>query len=164
MPANARDGGLLQPAQNVTGTAILRLDGGDEMLSDLAAVRGLAHRELDRVLSAGPSLVDDVVTLLPGGLQARAIARRYASTDVMATNLIVPLVCGLEGAAAEMVFLIPPVIGPPVSFALGGYDEWLHLVMTADTGLVRAPARVARTVGALLEELLGAEHVERFGR
>jgi diacylglycerol O-acyltransferase / wax synthase len=164
MPVNARDGGILQPVGNVTGTAILQLDGSEETLRDLASVRRVAHRELDRALAAGPSLVDDVLALLPGGMQARATARRYANTDVMATNLIVPLVCGLEGATAEMVFLIPPVIGPPVSFALGGYDERLHLAMTADTGLVRSPERAAHAVGGLLEELLGAEHVERFAR
>lgn len=164
MPVNARDGGLLQPAGNHTGTAIMELDGDGRTLRDLAAVRCVAHRELDAALAAGPSLVDDVLALTPGALQARATARRYANTDVMATNLVVPLVCGLEGATAEMVFLIPPVIGPPVSFALGGYDERLHLAMTTDTGLVRTPQRVAEAVGELLDELVGAEHVDRFAR
>lgn len=163
MPVNARDGGLLQPVGNVTGTAILELDGDDATLRDLAAVRRHAHRELDRALAAEPCLVDDVLALTPGGLQARATARRYANTDVMATNLVVPVVCGLEGATAEMVFLVPPVIGPPVSFALGGYDERLHLAMTADTGLVRSPRHVAQAVGDLLDELVGAECVDRFG-
>lgn len=164
MPVNSRDSASMQDGGNVTGAGILKLAGGSEELIDLTGVRSAARRARNEAIAARPGLVDGALALLPGGVQARAIFRRYARTDLLATNVVVPLACELDGVPVEMVFMAPPVIGPPVSFALAGYADRLHLAVTFDAGLVPAPARFVKAVDRLLGEIVGSSNVERFTR
>ncbi len=164
MPVNVRDGASTQDGGNVTGAGMLKLTGVSRELADLTSVHAAARRARNGALAARPSLVDGALALLPGSLQARAIFRRYAKTDLLATNVVVPLACELAGVPVEMVFMAPPVIGPPVSFALAGYAERLHLVVTCDAGLVPFPARLMNAVDRLLREILRDGDVERLTR
>jgi diacylglycerol O-acyltransferase len=162
MPVDVRDDAGVQDGGNVTGAGILDLSGNPEDLGALEGVREVAVRARERASAARPTLVDETLALLPGSVQARALFRRFANKDLLATNVVVPLQCEVRGANVEMVFMVPPVIGPAASFALAGYGDALHLVLNMDTGIVRAPDAFAEIVEETLGEVLGDREVLRM--
>lgn len=163
MPVNLRDADVTQDGGNVTGAGVLTLDGSLEQLADLERVALVASGARQSALGYEASLADGVVAMLPGHLQAMATFRMFASTDVMATNVIVPFAGGVDGVPANMLFMIPPVIGPPISFALTSYADWVHLAVTVDCGLVTQPERLGAAVLELLGGIVGESCVEQVG-
>lgn len=162
MPIDVRDDGGIQDGGNVTGAGILKLSGRSEELVDLKRLHQAATVAREHARAARTSLVEELLTLLPGRMQAYALFRRFANKDLLATNVVVPLQCEIQGANVEMVFMVPPVIGPAASFALAGYGDALHLVLNMDTGLVRAPDTFAQIVHDTLVEVLGERAVLRL--
>ena len=163
MPVNVRQRTERQDAGNVTRAGVLYLHGTSDELDDLAPVRSAARKALHEQLAATSGVVDATVAVLPGGLQARSLMRRFAKTDVMATNVTVPVACEFDGHTAEMMFVIPSVIGAAVAFGLGRYEGWINLAVTLDRGVVLDPGRLPVTVERLLGRVLGPEHVTRLG-
>jgi hypothetical protein len=163
MPVNVRGRSERQDGGNVTGAGVLHLSGVMAELDDLDAVRSAARRVLREQLASETTLVDATVALLPGPLQARCLLRRFAKTDVMATSITVPVACEFEGHPAEMMFVIPSVIGALAAFGLGRYAGGIHLAVTLDAGLVPDPLRLPSIVETLLTHVVGREQVTRLG-
>lgn len=164
MPIDIRDEHAQQDGGNVTGAGILALRGSDAELADLGPI-GRQSRVAQAAAGRSPaSLVDGVLALCPSGIQRRALFRRFSTKDALATNVIVPLQCGLEEARADMVYILPPVIGTPVSFALTGYDDAVHLALNMDLGLIDAPDALERILSDLLAEICGADAVTPVAR
>ncbi len=164
MPIDVRGEHERQDGGNVTGAGILRLTGFDAELADLS---GVVQQSRVAQATAGhtpASVIDRVLELCPSTVQCRAVFRRFSTKDALATNVIVPLRCGLHEAQAEMVFILPPVIGTPVSFALAGYDDALHLAVNMDLGLIASPARFVQILRELLLELCGSDAVTAIAR
>ena len=163
MPVNLRDGAPAQEIGSVTGAAELKLRGTADELEDLTTIGSASRRQREQARAAESTVVGDMLALLPGRIQGWATFRRFALTDVMATNIVAPLECEVAGVPVGMVFMIPPVIGPPVSFGLTGYGGWLHCAVTVDRGLVTHPEMLMNGAHDVIREIVGEANVERLG-
>lgn len=171
MPVNIReDEAAAQDGGNVTGVSVVALDGDPRHLEDLSEVRrrtGAAKRE---ALEAEPSMIGELVSQLPGRLRGAVQYREFATRDVVATNVPVPIPGELCGVPLEMMFMVAPSIGTAVSFSLTSYGDDLYLAANADVeivpgGLDDELTEVLRTVfgsaaglrdGTLIEESVPA--------
>ncbi len=164
MPIDVRSQNAQQDGGNVTGAGILKLAGSDSELIDLREVNRQSCAAQDAAGGTPPSLVDNMLALCPGPVQSRAIFRRFSTKDALATNVIIPLRCGLHEAQAGEVYILPPVIGTPVSFALAGYGDAVHLAVNMDLGLISEPDLLEKAVVELLAEICGSDAVVAIAR
>lgn len=164
MPIDTRSTQEQQDGGNVTGAGVLMLAGSDAELTDLRSIHNASRIAQTAAGDAPASVVDSLLALCPGAVQRRALFRRFSTKDALATNVIIPLSCGLHAAQAEMVHILPPVIGTPVSFALAGYDDAVHLAANMDLGLIDSPVTLERTLADLLHELFGSDAVTMLAR
>lgn len=164
MPIDTRDDDSHQDGGNVTGAGILKLTGSDSELRDLREIARQARAAKGTADRQPESIVDALLALCPGRVQRSAVFRRFSTKDILATNVVVPLRCGLEDARADMVFIVPPVIGTPVSFALVGYDDAVHLAINMDLGLVAHPDEFERILAELLTEVCAPDAVTAISR
>jgi hypothetical protein len=113
---------------------------------------------------ASPRLADVMVRLLPGSTRARLAFRRFSTSDVLATSMVMPIAGELCGADFEMVFMTAPVIGTPASFSLATYDDHLHLATNMDLGLVKDPDRLEQCMTDTLVSVFGEDSVHTLRR
>jgi hypothetical protein len=164
MPVSLRGAETTQELGSVTGAGTLTLRGSDDELADLSAIRRSSKSARRDAEWSERTLIGDILAVLPSRIQATATLRRFALTDVMATNLVVPLQCEVADVPVGMVFMVPPVIGTPVSFGLTGYGDWLHCVVTVDDGLVADPERLVGIADDVISDVVGKANMERLGR
>ncbi|MGN6188970.1 MAG: wax ester/triacylglycerol synthase domain-containing protein [Conexibacter sp.] len=164
MPIDIRSEQQQQDGGNVTGAGILRLTGSESELSDLSGIAHQSRAARDASEDPSASVTDGLLALCPGRLQRRALFRRFSTKDALATNVIVPLRCGVGEGRAEMVHILPPVIGTPVSFALTGYDDAVHLAVNMDLGLIDDPGTLERALADILQMLFGTDAVNSITR
>jgi WS/DGAT/MGAT family acyltransferase len=153
MPVNVRADEGVQDGGNVTGVGILELAGLGHDLRDLSEVRRRTRAAKERVGNGRPSLVDGLIQLLPGGLRSPIHFREFATRDVVATNVPMPIAGELCGVPFEMMFMVAPAIGVPVSFSLTSYGEHLYLAANADSGVARHPLdeHLSTTLGEVFD-------------
>jgi diacylglycerol O-acyltransferase len=150
MPVDVRGEADIQDGGNVTGVGIVELTGRVEDLDDLSRVRSRSRAVQQAIGESEPSLLDEMLQLLPGRAQAAIQFREFASRDAVATNVPMPIPGELCGVPFEMMFMVAPPIGAAVGFSLSSYDEQFYLAANADAD-VAGP--VEQSVAAALEEV-----------
>jgi hypothetical protein len=163
MPVNARDGEEKQDGGNVTGVGVLSLSGGRTDLEDLSDVGKQAKHVKHEALRQEQGIASASIALLPGGLRARLQFREFATRDIVASNVPMPIPCELCDAPFEAMFMIAPAIGTAVSFTLTTYGDHLYLAANADLGIIREAMRFDVCVAMTLEEVLGSGTVQGLG-
>lgn len=151
MPVNVRGATDVQHGGNLTGVGVVGLAGREEEIADLSEVRRRSREVQERVGNAKPSLVDGLIQLLPGGIRAPLQFREFATRDVVATNVPMPIPGELCGVAFKMMFMVAPAIGTPVSFSLTSYGDHFYLASNVDLNVVTAP--LDDCLASILEEI-----------
>jgi diacylglycerol O-acyltransferase / wax synthase len=161
MPVDVREETATQDGGNVTGVSVVELDGDARHLSDLQTVRRRTGEAKENARTMEPTLFDEVVQQLPGNLRGRAQYREFATRDVVATNVPVPIQGELCGVPLEMMFMVAPSIGTTASFSLTSYGENLYLAANADVAAV--PGGLDEELSATLSEVFGEAAALRDG-
>lgn len=156
MPVNVRDASAVQHGGNVTGVSVVELTGRSGDLRDLGEVRQQTRKAKRRAGDAEPTLVEEFVQLLPGRLRSLLHFREFATRDVVATNVPMPIPGELCGVPFEMMFMVAPAIGASMSFSLTSYGDHYYLAVNADTEVTPEPLdnRLSETLG----EVFGKRH------
>jgi WS/DGAT/MGAT family acyltransferase len=153
MPVNIRESTGVQDGGNVTGVGVVELAGRPEDVLDLSEVRSRTRHVKEQAGKERPSVIDELVRLLPGRLRALIDFREFATRDIVATNVPMPIPGELCGVPFEMMFMVAPAIGASVSFSLTSYGDHLYLAVNADVEVAQEP----------LDECLSATLNEVFG-
>lgn len=136
MPVNIRNQTVDQDAGNVTGVGVVSLSGCADDMDDLLAVSEQARAVKRGAEAAEPSSVDELITLLPGAIRSRIQFREFATRDIVASNVPMPIPGELCDVPFEMMFMVAPAIGASMSFTLTSYVDHYYLATNADCGLV----------------------------
>ncbi|MDX6610300.1 MAG: diacylglycerol O-acyltransferase / wax synthase [Solirubrobacterales bacterium] len=161
MPVDLREESATQDGGNVTGVSVVELDGDPRHLRDLHTVRQRTGEAKANARTMEPTLFDEVVQQLPGRLRGGVQYREFATRDVVATNVPVPIQGELCGVPLEMMFMVAPSIGTAVSFSLTSYGENLYLAANADVAVV--PGGLDKELSATLRDVFGEAAALRDG-
>lgn len=153
MPVNIREDGV-QDGGNVTGVSVVELDGDSRHLDDLGEVRLRTSEAKVEAHRSESSMVGELINLLPGRLRGALQYREFATRDVVATNVPVPIPGELCGVPLEAMFMVAPSIGTAASFSLTTYRDDVQLAVNVDPTIVPGglDAEVAGVLGALFDE------------
>lgn len=150
MPVDVR-GGALQDGGNVTGVGVVELTGSPADLLDLSRVHRRSRAVQQSAGTAAASLADQLVQLLPGRARAALQFREFATRDLVATNVPVPIPGELCGVPFQMMFMVAPPIGAAVGFSLTSYGDHFYLAANVDAAI--AGGDFEESVALSLEEV-----------
>lgn len=162
MPVNVRGESEDQDSGNVTGLGFVLIDGEVSSGSSLADVRLAARAAKDSARQHSSTVFDEMLDLLPGQVQAKVALRLYSKTDVLATNVVVPLPMKLGGAEVKMSFIQPTIIGAPVGCALITYDGNCYLSANVDLGIVPDVGLLGKALESVCQDVFGGDNVRRL--
>lgn len=139
MPVNLRGSADVQDAGNMTGVGVVELGGRFEDIENLSEIRKRTQEVKRSAADAEPSVVDELVLLLPGRIRSSIQFREFATKDVVASNVPMPIPGELCSVPFEMMFMVAPTIGASVSFTLTSYGDHFYLALNADRKVIAGP-------------------------
>lgn len=153
MPVNTRDAEQVQDGGNVTAVGVVELTGAEKDLERLANVRRKAMEVKRNAAQDERGLVAATVAVLPRAARGPLQFREFATRDIVASNVPMPIRGELCGVPFEMMFMVAPAIGTAVSFTLTSYGEHFYLASNADVGVIQDPERLERCIASTLFHL-----------
>jgi len=143
-------------AGNQVWRGLVRVPGDGEPLHDLRVVaRASAHASRIERLPIGP-LPERMLRLLPARARRGFMRHSLAAADGVATNMTFPFEpMQFAGTRVLEHYVVAPVTGPPVLFALCTYADVAHFSLTIDPGLLPDPGRVRERFAELVAQVAG---------
>jgi hypothetical protein len=142
-------------SDNRTGLGVIEVRDRLESLDDLRSIHDACRLAKQSAIDPPPPVIDQLLDLLPGGLQAAIALRLYSKTDALTTNLVGPAELRLAGVGVDSVHVLATTIGTPVGFALFTTGARCHVSVNCDAGIVDDPEHVHTAFGEALTNVFG---------
>ncbi len=153
-----------------------QVSGGNQSIDILAAVtapqhvpsdlKNLArrHRELiheqvhaQRNANAAANVVEAIVRLLPGSLQAQLLCRKYSQTDFVASKVSAPAGLEMSGVSVNSMFGFTTTLGNPLTGVLAEGPLRTTLTLNIDLGQITETGRFCQGFREVLKEVFGSD-------
>jgi len=136
---------------NQVWRGLVRLPDGDPLRDLRVVARASTRASALEHLPVGP-VPEQLLRVLPTRLRRGFMRRSLAAADGVATNLTFPFE-PMEFAGTRVLehYVVAPVTGPPVLFALCTYADVAHFSLTIDPGLLPEPDRMRERFAEIVE-------------